>query len=113
MTMKAGDRVTYHLIPQHTCGGIACECRPTAFSATVVAEVPINPEDQYDPNSLPILVLDVDFVDDDLLPEERDVVIHGLPTVRSRVHKLGFMTRQSHAPRAREAAAPDSGSWTL
>lgn len=88
--MKLGDKVLFHYIEAHMCGGKNCECDELAPRETRTATVTgFVFGDDVPPDTL---TLDVDF-------GEKEMALHG------------WAKDQSHVIRATKAP-PETGSWT-
>lgn len=118
MTMiTVGQRVTFHLLNSHVCGGEACRCLETELVDRPAAVVEIHDcAELLDRNDRVIEIVAADAVDaEDLREREltaRSFVLLDLDVELSEAElDSGLAPRQRHKRRA-TTTPPASGTWT-
>ena len=83
-----GDRVVFHFIPSHVCGGNECRCAETETIKRDATVIEVHPADDL-PQAL---ALDVEFTADELA--------------------TGLAKQQGHSRFFQGRGIPESGTWT-
>jgi len=115
MEIRIGDRVIFHLLTEHRCGGRACACTPDRHLPATIVHVWPKGDREVEVSAV---VLDVEFSNDDLAcdaqgaPLELERVAHDGAPISCRVTRHGYVSRQNHSPLASASGMPASGSWT-